>query len=100
MKYMIAAIVLANFSSFGVCKDMRIPTCEEAAVSMSDYGESGDCLYSYDNAKTLFVDKTNGVITCQATMSRQCPDMPDENIKGEIVKFTAEYGIVTKQIQE
>lgn len=37
MKYIVLAITLVSFSAFGICKDIKIPTCKEAAVSMSDY---------------------------------------------------------------
>lgn len=102
MKYMIAAIVLANFSSFGVCKDMRIPTCEEAAQAIMDDIEkngSGDCAYLYENAKPISVDKENGTITCQAIAERHCFDMPEENYKRN-EKYTARYGIVVDFLED
>lgn len=37
-------MALIVFFSIGNCKEIRIPTCKEAAVSMSDHGESGDYL--------------------------------------------------------
>lgn len=86
--------------TFNVALANEVPTCQEAADSMLGYGESGDCLYQYSGAKMLSVDRASGVVTCQAVMSRECPDMPGENTSGETIKFTAQYGIVTYQIYD
>lgn len=94
------ALVLMFGAAFNVALANEMPTCQEAADSMSSYGESGDCLYQYSRAKMLSVDRASGVVTCQAVMSRECPDMPGENTSGEVVKFTAQYGIVTHHIYD
>lgn len=94
------ALVLMFGAAFNVALANEMPTCQEAADSMSGYGESGDCLYQYSRAKMLAVDRASGVVTCQAVMSRECPDMPGENTSGETIKFTAQYGIVTHQIYD
>ena len=90
--------VLMCGATFNVALANEIPTCQEAVDSMLGYGESGDCLYQYSGAKMLSVDRASGVVTCQAVMSRECPDMPGENTSGETIEFTAQYGIVTHQI--
>lgn len=96
MKRIAISAILAGLSSFGICKEQRIPTCEEAAKAFMEQIERtgiGDCMYSYTNAKPLSVDKKEGAITCQAIASRNCPDMPEENFKKK-EKYTARYGIV------
>ena len=100
-KNLIGKCLFGAFISLGVvlANNVKTPTCKEAAVSMQEMSQSGDCVYNYTNAKTLSVDKANGIITCQAIESRECPYMPEENTK-ETIKFTAKYGIVTQQIYE
>ena len=72
------------FISLGVvlANNVKTPTCKAAADSMQEMSQSGDCVYSYTNAKTLSVDKANGIVTCQAIESRECPNMPEEKYKG------------------
>lgn len=100
-KNLIGKCLLGAFISLGVvlANNVKTPTCKAAADSMQEMSQSGDCVYSYTNAKTLSVDKANGIVTCQAIESRECPNMPEENTKATI-KFTAKYGIVTQQIYE
>ncbi|MCX2716198.1 hypothetical protein OQH61_00385 [Helicobacter sp. MIT 21-1697] len=93
-KCLVGVLMFCAMFDITLANDVKIPTCVEAADSMSDYGESGDCLYQYSQVKTFSVDKTSGVVTCKAVMRRKCPDMPEENTTGEVVKFTAKYGIV------
>ena len=101
-KNLIGKCLFGAFISLGVvlANNVKTPTCKAAVEAMDqEASQSEDCFYSYTNAKTLSVDKANGVVTCQAIASRECPYMPEENTK-ETIKFTAKYGIVTQQIYE
>ncbi|RDU59866.1 hypothetical protein [Helicobacter sp. MIT 14-3879] len=93
------AIVLMLLQGFVWCKEVKIPKCDEKVEEWYDkyFEESGDGFPLYSDFKVLHVDKERGIITCQAKLRMEYPDMPWEN-NTRIFKYTLQYGILVRYL--